>query len=113
MTASEVKRNARAAVKVQTGTLRDHIDFSFSPATCRAKVGITPGIVVIKVPGSGPNAKPRAYRASHYAHLVEFKQKSPFLGPAFAGQLAPLQERMKAAQRATLTDLAHVGARYL
>lgn len=139
-TASEVVRNARANVRVGHGTLRDHIDFSFSPAAVRVKVGITPGTVVIRESSRGAvtireltkgnNTSARAaafravgyktYRASHYAHLVEFGHGGPhgapahpFMDPAFRGQQAPYEDRMRAAQRATVDDLAHVGARYV
>lgn len=109
-TASEVKRNAIAAVPVGTGTLKNHIDFSFSPTYCRAKVGITPGNVVIQR---------RVYRASHYAHLVEFGARGgqmpaqPFMGPAFEGQQSALESRMRAAQRASIDDVANIGSTFL
>jgi HK97 gp10 family phage protein len=108
VTASEVVRNAKATVPVDTGTLRDHIGFSFSPKYASAKIGITPGTVVIKG---------RAHRASHYAHMVEFGARGgeiparSFLGAAFRGQQSPLESRMRAAQAATLTDLANMGSR--
>jgi HK97 gp10 family phage protein len=130
-TASEIVREARSQVPVDTGTLRDHINFSFSDKYARAKIGVSAGTTTIagtKVRGvvlAGRNGSAltsqgaRVLRPSHYAHLVEFGHAGPhaakahaFLGPAFTGQLEPFDERMKAAQRQTLTDLANIGARY-
>lgn len=129
-TASEITRVAKGNVPVRTGTLRDHIDFSYSPTYCRAKVGITPGTVVIQGAQTQTFKKVtrsfaatykalgwKVYRASHYAHLVEFGHGQvaahPFLGPAFTGEQRYLDARMQAAQRGSITDLANVGARYL
>jgi HK97 gp10 family phage protein len=104
-TASETVRQARANVPVKTGTLRDHIDFSFSERAVRAKVGITTGTVLIDG---------RLYRASHYAHCVEFGTKTipqhPFLRPAIEGQRSPFEDRMRAAGRAVERDLASIGS---
>lgn len=131
-TGSEMVRNAKARVPIGTGTLRDHIDFSFSPTYCRSRVGITPGTVWIqghvtinpklavdigskRLRSQGA----RAYRASHYAHMVEFGARGgampaqPFMGPAFEGQMGPLESRMRAAQRASLDGLANVGSSFL
>lgn len=107
-TASEVVRDAMSRVPVDTGTLKNHIGFSFSPTYARAKVGIQPGTVVVDG---------RPHRASHYAHMVEFgtikMPARPFLGPAFRGQQSALDDRMRAAQRASLDDLANIGSRNL
>ena len=114
LTASEMKRDAKGRVDVETGTLRDHIDFSYSPTYCRAKIGITPGTIFI---GQGNKGKVKAYRASHYAHLVEFGSSRlkahPFMTPAFTGQQGPFDARMQAAQRASIDDLANLGSSLL
>jgi|SRR5665213_1419035 len=132
VTASEVVRGAISRVPVETGTLRDHIAFSFSPLYASAKVGIAPGTVVVRGDQRAEYKKAtredakvfraqgwKTYRASHYAHLVEFGGRGgklparPFLGPAFDGQQGTLDARMRAAQRETLTTLANVGSSYL
>jgi HK97 gp10 family phage protein len=128
VTASEMVRDARGRVQVKTGTLQEHIDFSFSPTYASARVGITPGTVVIRADGELQSFKKvgrvaarilkahgwKLYRASHYAHLVEFgwghAPAHPFLGPAFAASKGPLDARMIAAQHASIDDLAHIGS---
>lgn len=131
VTLSEMKRIARATVKVETGTLQDHIDFSFSPTYARGKFGISPGSVWVQgrtaigatmaadIGASRLRSQgARLMRASHYAHLVEFGSPqhpmgAPFMGPAFSNQLSPLQDRMRVAQRDVVEDLTHIGSRYL
>ncbi|HZR23246.1 MAG TPA: HK97-gp10 family putative phage morphogenesis protein [Vicinamibacterales bacterium] len=108
VTASEVVRNAKMSVPVRTGTLRNHIKFSFSPTYARARVGIEAGTVVIDG---------RPLRASYYAHMVEYgtvkMSAHPFMRPAFEGQKTPLDSRMRAAQRATIDTVTNIGSRYL
>jgi len=131
VTASEMVRSAKSRVPVRTGTLRDHIDFSFSPTYARAKVGITPGTVVVRdnvrlsfkknqISARAQAWRDRGYRvlrASHYAHMVEFgtvrMSPRPFMGPSFRAQQPLLESRMRSAQKVTIDSLANIGSRFL
>lgn len=101
VTAEEVVASAQAGVAFDTGTLKQHIASKFYPRSGNAKVGIATGEVLVHG---------RVYRATHYAHMVEFgtvnMAAQPFMHPAIEGARASHEERHRAAGQVVEQDLA-------
>lgn len=84
-TALAIRGRARAKVRVRHGYLKDKIDYSISPKTGVAKVGITAGTVATA--GEGGSALHSEGATSHtptkYGFLIEFGHGGPHPAPAF------------------------------
>ena len=106
-TAIALWKAEKTRVPVATGILGEHLAWTMSKATGRARVGIRPGAVL--------DNRNRLHRPTKYGHLAEFGHRTrsggfvqgkPFAIPATEGQRQPYLERCRAAAQKAERDLA-------